>query len=380
MAIKVLIVDDSLFMRSLVSDILTSDPDIEVVGTAKNAAEAKKAIYKERPDCITLDLILSGEDGLDGLDLLKDIMAESPTPVVILSAYSHAGAEITMKCLEAGAASFVPKPSGEVSLDIESIQSQLIREVKAATELDARKIRSLITTKIRKPKTTRQKLVGAKKVIVIGASTGGPQTLRPLLGLLPGDFPGIIVVAQHMPTSFFTQSLAESLDRQCEMTVKVAQNNEPLRSGKVYLIPGGFHMTLNTTDFPRPSHGKHRHSRNTYAVVCLRPAEGDELTPSLDMAMTSAANFCGGDVIGVILTGLGHDGLEGMKAIKAAGGQTIAQDESSLIFGMPRAVIEAGLADKVLPSERIAQALMDAIEVESQEARPQKRDPAPTGT
>ena len=374
MAIKVLIVDDSLFMRSLVSDILTSEAGIEVVGTAQNATEARKALRKHHPDCITLDLILPGEDGLS---LLSDIMAKSPTPVVILSAYSKAGAEVTMKCLEAGAVGFVAKPSGEVSLDIESIKPQLVREVKAAARLDLRKIKSLIVAKPEKSKQAGRRRVGAKKVIVIGASTGGPQTLRPLLGSLPADFPGTVIVAQHMPTDFFTQGLAESLNRNCELVVKVVQDGELLRSGKVYLIPGGSHMTLETRVSPRPIGGKRRHPRNTDAVVRLRPAEGDELSPSVDTAMASVAGVYGPNVIGVILTGLGDDGREGMKAIKAAGGQTIAQDEaSSLIFGMPKVVIDAGLADKVLPSQRIARTLMDAVEIESQEARPQRCDSA----
>jgi len=374
MAVKVLIVDDSLFMRSLVSDILTSETGIEVVGTAQNAAEARKALRKHRPDCIILDLILPGEDGLS---LLKDIMAKSPTPVVILSAYSSAGAEVTMKCLEAGAVGFVPKPSGEVSLDIESIKPQLVREVKAAARLDARRIKSLIDAKPRKPKNTGRGHVGARKVIVIGASTGGPQTLRPLLGSLPADFPGTVIVAQHMPTDLFTRGLAESLNRNCELVVKVAQDGEPLQSGKVYLIPGGSHMSVETRVSAPPTRGKRLHSRNTDAVVRLRLAEGNELSPSVDTAMASVARVYGPNVIGVILTGLGDDGREGMKAIKAAGGQTIAQDEaSSLIFGMPKVVIDAGLADKVLPSQRIARTLMDAVEIESQEARPQRCDSA----
>jgi len=361
-------------MRSLVSDILTSDPDIEVVGTAHNAADARKAMRKHRPDCITLDLILPGEDGLS---LLKDIMAKSPTPVVILSAYSKAGAEITMKCLQAGAEGFVPKPSGEVSLDIESIKPQLIREVKTAAMLDARKIKSLITAEPKQPKKARRKGVGGKKVIVIGASTGGPQTLRPLLGSLPGDFPGTVIVAQHMPTSFFTQGLAESLSRKCELVVKVAQDNEPLESARAYLIPGGSHMTVKAEVCDRSPRSKRRHFQNTNAVVCLQPVEGNELSPSVDTAMRSVAQFYGSNTVGVILTGLGYDGREGMKAIKAAGGQTIAQDEdSSLIFGMPKVVIDAGLADKVLPSQRIAQALVDTVEVESQEARPRRCRPA----
>ena len=367
MAIRVLIVDDSLFMRSLVSDILTSDPGIEVVGTAKDAADARAAIRKERPDCITLDLVLPGEDGLS---LLKDIMATYPTPVVILSAHSKAGAEMTMRCLEAGAEGFVPKPSGEVSLDIESIKPQLIREVKTAARLDVRKIESLIRAEAQEPANKRRGLVETRKLIVIGASTGGPQTLRPLLASLPADFPGTIVVAQHMPTRSFTEGLAESLNRKCELVVKVAGQDEPLRPGVAYLIPGRSHMTLETRAGSRGPGSKRRHIQPADAVARLREADGGELSPSIDVVMASAAEVYGDNAVGVILTGLGNDGTEGMKAIKAAGGQTIAQDASSLVFGMPKAVIEAGLAEEVLPAERIAQALMDAVEAAPPADRP----------
>jgi len=356
--------------------MLTSDPGIEVVGKARNATEARAAIRKQRPDCITLDLVLPGEDGLS---LLKDIMATCPTPVIILSAHSKAGADVTMRCLEAGAEGFVPKPSGEVSLDIESIKPQLIREVKAAASLDARKIRSLISAKAKKPRKVRRRPVRAEKLVVIGASTGGPQTLRPLLASLPADFPGIVIIAQHMPTSVFTEGLAENLNQKCEVVVKLAQDGEPLKAGTVYLVPGGSHMTLETRVSGQPRHGKGRRPRSADAVAALRPANADDLSPSIDTTMTSVAQVYGRNAVGVILTGIGHDGREGMKAIKAAGGQTIAQDASSLIFGMPKAVIEAGLADNVLPSERVAQALMDAMKTEPDAPRPRRRRSALTG-
>lgn len=179
---------------------------------------------------------------------------------------------------------------------------------------------------------------------------------------------------QHMPERFFTECLAEHLSRECELPVKVAQDNEVIKTGRMYLAPGGFHMALiDKTNLP-PSGVKTHRPDSIDAVVRISETENGDLNPSIDAVMESAARVYGPDVVGVILTGVGHDGREGMKAIKDAGGHTIAQDEgSSLIFGMPKEVIEAGLADKVLPSERIAQALIDAMEVEFQEARPQRR-------
>jgi two-component system chemotaxis response regulator CheB len=208
----------------------------------------------------------------------------------------------------------------------------------------------LLTAK--KPKRRKRKFVGIDKIIVIGASTGGLRTLESILPSLPADFPAPIIVAQHLPNMFFTESLAEHLNRNCELAVKVAENNEVIQAGQVYLAPGGFHMTLDLLP-------------NTEVIPCINEAESDSLTPSVDLAMESVAKIFCGNAVGIILTGMGCDGREGMKAIKEAGGETIVQDESSLIFGMPKAVIDAGYADKVLPAREIAEAMMESICQES---------------
>jgi len=340
---RVLVVDDSLFMRTLISDMLNSDPEIEVIGTAKEGTEAIKKVSKIKPDCITLDLAMPV---WDGLTTLKHIMNEYPTPVVILSAYSKSDADITMKCLNAGAVGFVLKPSGELSLDIEQVKHQLVEEVKAASKVNLRKIESVI---IKKPIRKRRKLTGISKIVVIGASTGGPQTLRLVLSSLPGDFSFPVIVVQHVPTSFFTQSLAENLNQDCELKVKTIENNEPIQAGTVYLIPSGFRMKL-------------RHLDTQDVISSLSREESNILSPSIDSAMKTLAQIYKENVIGIILSGMGEDGVEGMKAIKEAGGKTIVQDESSMIFGMPKAVIEEGYADKVLSPREITRFIVNIAE------------------
>jgi two-component system chemotaxis response regulator CheB len=340
--IKVLVVDDSLFMRTLISDMLNSDPGIEVMDTAKEGGEAVKKIPKIKPDCITLDLAMPG---WDGLATLKHIIAEYPTPVVILSAHSKKDADITIKCLNAGAVSFVLKPSGELSLDIARIKDRLIKEVKSAAKVEIGRIKSL---KAKSSVKLKHKLIGINKILVIGASTGGPQTLETILLSLPHGFPVPILIVKHMPTIFFTQSLAKHLNNSCQLMVKVAENNQIIQEGKVYLAPGGFRMTLKP-------HGRQD------VIICLSKEESDMLSASIDLTMKIVAQIYNGNAIGIILSGMGHDGVEGMMAIKEYGGKTIVQDESSVIFGMPKAVIDAGYADEVLPASEMASTIMECV-------------------
>lgn len=351
MPIKVLVVDDSLFMRTLVSDMLDSDRRIEVIDTAKNGAEALKKIPEIKPDCITLDLAMPG---WDGLTTLKHIMSQYPTPVVIVSAYSKADADITIKCLNAGAVGFVLKPSGELSLDIRTVEEQLSEQVVAAAKVNVAKIKSLVAKKL---KRARRKLIGINKIVVIGASTGGPQTLEAILPSIPSDFSASIIVVQHAPSRFFSESMAEHLNKTSPLLVKVAGNNELIQAGYVYFAPSGFRMTV-TNRCPQYESGLTNHDQR---FICLAEEEPSALSPSIDIIMRSVAKIYAGNVIGIILTGMGHDGREGMKVIKESGGKTIAQDESSLIFGMPKVVIDAGLADKVLPASGIARAILDLV-------------------
>ena len=352
MPIKVLVVDDSLFMRTLISDMLNFEPEIEVIETAKSGTEALKKIPKVKPDCITLDLAMPG---WDGLTTLKHIMSRYPTPVVVLSAHSKEEADITIKCLNAGAVGFVLKPSGELSLDIHTIKQRLIEEVKAAATISVSKIKSLA---VETPKAPSCESIGISKTVVIGASTGGPQTLEAILSSIPFGFAASIIVVQHAPSKFITQSLAEHLNKISELVVKVAENNDIIQTGCVYLVPSGFRMEV-TKRAGQYGLGVTNHDR---AFICLTEDEPGALSPSIDITMKSVAKIYNGNVIGIILSGMGHDGREGMKTIKESGGKTIVQDESSLIFGMPKVVIDAGFADKVLPASEISRAMADIVE------------------
>lgn len=336
--IKVLIIDDSLFIRSLVSDFLNKDPQIKVVDTASSGQEAMRKIPSAKPDCIILDLAMPG---WDGLTTLKHIMHNFPTPVVILSAYSQEEADITLECLELGAISFVLKPSGELSLDIERIKERLIQEVKAAAKVNLKRFKAL---GLRQPPHPSRKLKAEDKIIVIGASTGGPQTLELVLSSLPADFSLPVLVAQHMPNKFFSESLAGHLNKNCSLKVKLATDAETIFSPAVYLAPGGSHLKIESR------------------TISLAEASPDTLSPSIDLAMQSVARAYQENSIGIILSGIGNDGLAGMRSIKEAGGRTIVQDESALIFGMPKSVIDAGLADKVLPAQEIGGAILEEVE------------------
>lgn len=338
--IRILVIDDSIFMRTLISDMLNSDPEIEVIGTAKDGKEAIEKLSKIRPDCITLDLVMPA--GWDGLTTLEHIMNKYPTPVVILSAYSKKDADITIKCLKAGAVGFVLKPSGELSLNIKDVKHELLEKVKVASRVNVGRIKLLVRKKRKWPKG---KLVALNKIIVIGASTGGPQTVEAILYSLPVKLSVPVIIIQHLPTRFFTESLAEHLNKVTDLKVKVAENAEVLKPGKVYLAPSGFQMTFKMSDME--------------VVTSLTEAQPNSLSPSVDIAMESIAKVYDGNSLGIILSGMGCDGREGMRAIKEAGGKTIVQDESSLIFGMPRAVIDAGIADEVLSVDDIADKMME---------------------
>ncbi len=344
--IKVLIVDDSLFIRSLVSDFLKKDPQIKSVDTVSSGQDALLKIPLTRPDCIVLDLVMPG---LDGLTTLKHIMRDFPTPVVILSAYSKEETDIALECLEVGAISFVHKPSGEMSLDIEEVKERLTQEIKAAAEIDLKKFKALITTR---NSTSFHNLLAGNKIIVIGSSTGGPQTLEVILQSLPSDFSIPVLVCQHMPNRFFSERFLHFLNKHCSLKVMVASDGDIISDSTIYLAPGGSHLSITR-------HASFGGKARDKMQIILNEAMPDTITPSIDKAMQSVAAAYQENSIGIILSGIGNDGLEGMRSIKKAGGKTIVQDETALIFGMPKAVIDAGLADKVLPAEEIGRAMLE---------------------
>ncbi|MFH1856761.1 MAG: chemotaxis-specific protein-glutamate methyltransferase CheB [Candidatus Omnitrophota bacterium] len=355
--IKVLIVDDSFVMRKLLSDILNSDSRIEVVSAVKSGDEAIKKIPQLKPDVVTLDLVMPG---LDGFSTLKRVMAECPTPVVILSAHSKEDADITIKCLEAGAVSFVLKPSGELSLDIDKVKQRLIEEIKIASQVYRS---SLIVSRSKKTKYDSRFTIHDSRIVVIGASTGGPQTMAAVLSSLPFDFSPPVIIVQHLPSIEFTQSLATRLKRGCGLNVKVAEDNEIIESKNIYLVPGGYSMVVELSSVVscQLSENTEYGRRNTNIIMRLSKDMPDALTPSINTTMKSVAEIYKEKAIGIILTGMGNDGTEGMRAIKNSGGKTLVQDESSLIFGMPKEVIDQGCADSVLPAEKIAGKIVELV-------------------
>lgn len=345
---KVLVVDDSSFMRKFISDLLAQDTSLEVIGTAVDGAEALQKIRELKPDVITLDIEMPR---MDGLTALKEIMRLFPTPVVMLSNFTQAGADATLQALEIGAFDFVAKPSGTISLDLNIVADEIIEKVKAAAQSIPVAISRVEKPKINHGEKMPINNATLKNIVAIGTSTGGPRALHTIVSELPGDIEASVLIVQHMPKEF-TRSLAERLNNVSALTVKEAENGDELLPGKAFLAPGGYHLTIKQID------GKHIVSLNEE-----EPANGHR--PSVDIMMKSAASS-GLFVLGVLLTGMGCDGAEGMEKIKDVNGLTIAEDAStSVIFGMPKVAIERNAVDYVLPLTKIASKITEIIKKRS---------------
>lgn len=356
--IKVLVVDDSSFMRASVSHILSSDKGIEVAGMAVDGVDALKKVGELRPDVVILDIDMPV---MDGLTALSYIMAKYPTPVVMLSGLAEKDARIAIMSLERGAVDFIPKPSGVISYDIDTIRDEIIRKVKIAAEVDVRKMQrglSLFTgTPPQSPPyqggDARGGRIGTvpgsgKEIVIIGASTGGPKAVETVLAGIPHNVSAAIIVVQHM-SPLFIKSFAERLHWESTLDVAVATGGEVVSPGKVYLASNeGVTAILKEGD------------DNIISVD--RGISPLETSHSIDHTMRSAARRCGNCTLGVLLTGVGEDGAEGMKAIKDAGGATIAEDESTcIVYGMPKAAIEMGVVDEIVPLPGIAEAIMRMV-------------------
>jgi two-component system chemotaxis response regulator CheB len=370
---RVLVVDDSAFMRKVISDMIAEDPAFEVVGTARDGLEALQKVAKLQPDLVTLDVEMPRKDGLE---TLRDIMASSPVPVVMLSSVTHSGAKATIEALALGAVDFVPKPSGAISLDIEKIKDELISKLKAAALAKVQPVKARLEPFGGRPEPVRAKpqpiksvsLPPAKKpaafpqqpdsssprsIVAIGASTGGPRALEAVLRQFPKDLPAAVLVVQHMPAGF-TRSMAERLDQLSSITVKEAEEGERIRARVAYVAPGDYHMVIGA--------GATIRLEQTPPVNYVRP--------SVDVTFLSLPPAYARQAVGVILTGMGKDGAAGMAQIKAAGGVTIVQDENtSVIYSMPRAVVENGDADFILPLDRIGDAAVRAVTTLAQRGR-----------
>jgi two-component system chemotaxis response regulator CheB len=346
--IRVLVVDDSFFMRKVIADILQADPDITVVGQAEDGPSALNQIAELHPDVVTLDLIMPG---MDGLAVLKQLMQAPDHPgVLMVSAYTHEEADVTLECLSAGAVDFVLKPSESVAWALNSVAAELQTKVRSAagskakpsphpaTAASAARARDRGTA----ARPSSRDAVG-RAAIVIGASTGGPAALEQLLPQLPADLPFTVFVAQHLPSGF-VESLVRRLNNISALAVAAGHEDEQVIPATIYFAPGDGDMSL-----VRDPGG---------AVTLHLEPSANILTPSVDRLMVSAAELYGAGTVGVILTGMGQDGLAGARAIKAAGGTILVQDEaSSVVFGMGKAVTEQGLADQVVPLTQLPTAL-----------------------
>lgn len=355
--IRVLVVDDSAFMRKVLQSIIAADPQLEVCGEARDGRDAVTQTEVLKPDVISMDINMPHVDGLQATEI---IMSSNPRPILIVSSESREGADITLKALELGAIDFVAKPSGGVDLDMSSVKDELCRKLKMAAKV--RVVRTATRSKLqhevasssprvepaskngdnglqeaRAAVNAAAKCAGKFPIVVLASSTGGPATLMKFIPYFPKDFPGAVILVQHMPGNF-TSQFSNQLAEASQIKVKEAEAGEIIVPGQLYVCPGSHHLRVSPTgrisldDGPRISGYR----------------------PCADLTLESAAEYAGPMTIGVILTGMGNDGAKGVQAIRAIGGHVIAQDESTaVIFGMPQEAIKTGVVDQVLPIEAI---------------------------
>ena len=374
--IKLLVVDDSAFMRKIISDFFVGNPRVEVVGTARNGKDAIAKIQTLKPTVVTMDVEMPE---MNGLDALKEIMKHFPVPVVMLSSTTVSGAETTLKAMEAGAVDFVAKPSGGISLDLHIVKEELIRKVEQAANISVLKLtksisklnlpkqaskssiirekesnfpiikQSLInSTRLDDIKQNRSLWTGAsKKIVLIGTSTGGPRALQEVITKIPKSIKAPILIVQHMPAGF-TKSLSNRLDQLSEITVKEAEHGDLLQNGTAYIAPGGYHLKL-------------RKAGSSYEIVLDQhepPRSGHR--PAVDVMFESVSSIKELDKVAVIMTGMGYDGSKGLVEMKQ-NGNVIAIAESAetcIVYGMPKAAVETNLVDEVVEVDEIAQVIM----------------------
>jgi two-component system chemotaxis response regulator CheB len=325
--LKVLVVDDSAFMRKVITKMVDSDPELTVVGTAFDGLNALKRIEELNPDVITLDVNMPR---MDGITTLRKIMEKNPIPVVMVSATTKEGAEITFRALKQGAVDYIQKPSGQISLDIETVRAELVEKIKTAAQAN------IVTHEHETYTPIKIEQENTEKIITIGASTGGPPAVEEVLVHLPENTPAVLVV-QHMPVGF-TKLFAERLNKLCSFKVKEAEEGDVIEQGLALIAPAGQHMIVSANGTVKLDNGPTQHG----------------VRPAVDPMMKTAAKVYQNQVIGVILTGMGRDGSCGMQAIKENGGKTIAQNQKTCtVYGMPKTAIEEGNVDKILPLTKI---------------------------
>lgn len=342
--LRVLVVDDSALVRKAITDALASDPDIEVVGTACDAYVAREKIARLDPDVLTLDLEMPR---MDGLTFLRILMQHHPLPVVVVSSLAQAGSQVALDALEAGAVDVLAKPDGTMSIG--ALGERLAFHVKAAAQSArfraGRPAPTVATSAPVAPAPAAR--AGDRQLIVIGASTGGIEALRNVLPRFPLGLPPIAVV-QHI-SAYFSRAVAERLDAQCSLEVREAAEGDVLRPGMCVIAPGDAHLAVEFVS-------------GAYRTRLLKTPPVHHCRPAVDVLFRSAADAGGDQVVAALLTGMGSDGAIGMRAIRAAGGTTIAEHESTcVVYGMPRAAIEADAVQRVLPLPAIADAIIDAV-------------------
>lgn len=374
--IRVLVTDDSAFMRKVISDILSADPDIEVIDRARNGLECVEKCKQLDPDVVTLDIEMPV---MNGLDALKILMNDHPVPTVMLSSLTREGAEATILALELGAFDFVTKPSGPISLDIHKVGDRLVERVKAAYTTKGRIRKSPASERdsqppanelgspgklaaLRNQKTAKAaapapadaappRVLGSarQRLVVLGTSTGGPRALQTVLTAIPADFPAPIAIVQHMPAGF-TKSLAQRLNTLSHIRVTEVEDGEVLEPGTAYIAPGGFHFEVQYINGRLQAH-----------LHQAEPRGGHR--PSVDILFESASHLTNVDKWAIIMTGMGNDGTKGLKLMKDQGVVTsIVEDESTcVVYGMPRSAVLAGLADNVAPVDKIPELLCKLV-------------------
>ncbi|SHR13958.1 chemotaxis response regulator containing a CheY-like receiver domain and a methylesterase domain [Mycobacteroides abscessus subsp. abscessus] len=356
--IKVLIVDDSAFMRKLIQDFLTEDPRMTVVGSARNGEDAIKKVIELEPDVVTLDVEMPI---LNGIEALKRIMSEKPTPVVMLSSTTKQGAENTILAIQYGATDFITKPSGAISLDLHKVKEELVEKVVSASKANIKQLVKLNSqekntvkkridySKIEPSKKNQFNALSGKKLVCIGTSTGGPRALQQVITKLPKTIDAPVLVVQHMPAGF-TKSLAVRLDSLSEVHVKEAEEGDIIQKGTVYIAPGGLHLKLKWV------------GANLAIQLDQSPPRNGH-RPAVDVMFESCSELSAYAKISVIMTGMGSDGTKGLIKLKESGNVVaIAEsEETSIVFGMPKAAIATKLVDEVKNVDNIAETIMKYV-------------------
>lgn len=346
--IKVLIVDDSFFMRKLLRDIVNSDKEIEVVGEANNGRDAVEKVKELNPDVVTMDYNMPE---MDGAEATNEILCnDGPKPaIIIVSAHTRHGIEETLKSLRAGAMDFISKPSGEVSLDIEKVKNKLLEKIKIAKKANIIKCPSR-AKKVRPKKIqTEHKVMNVHQVVVLNASTGGPPVIEEIINNIPRDFPSPILIVQHMPEGF-TENFAKILDKNAPCNVKEAQEKDVIMAGNCYIIPSGYHGVIEYFE----------DEEEVKKIIHLtKELKVNGYRPSMDVLLKSVADKYKQNVVAVILTGMGMDGIEGARYVKSAGGHVIVQSpETAVVDTIISGVMADDIEDEILEPTAISKSLI----------------------